>query len=265
MGDEVELSIQGEVAFVQLRRPQHGNAFRGPMFDQLRKIALRLQDVPPRFLVLSGEGDDFCRGLVLDGSDPLYSMLEPMVRSRDAYRVQEVVSRLRGAFEAIARLPCPVIAAIEGRCHGVGLDLALVADFRVASELSTFAMPGPRWGVLTGLGGLTRLTLLMGQARTNHFVLTGTEIDAPQALAAGILSNIVPAGSARAACLDLVAELRRANPTARLQGLLATRGIQNRLASELFEHEVQAAARTWITGDWQQGLQAVGAGEEPSW
>jgi enoyl-CoA hydratase/carnithine racemase len=263
--DEVELSVQGEIAFVQLRRPADGNAIRGPMFDSLRKVALRLQDAPPRYLVLSGEGSDFSRGLVLDRADPLYAMIEPIVRNRDAYRVQELLVRLRGAFDAIGRLPCPVIAAIEGRCHGVGLELALIADVRIAAEDATFAMPGAKRGVLTGLGGLVRLSSLLGTARANHLVLTGQAIGAAEALAGGLISTTCTPGSARAAAIDFVAELRQTNPTARLQAILATRAIQAKLTQDLFEHEVQAAARTWISGDWLAGLQAVESGEEPSW
>ncbi|HHO52187.1 MAG TPA: enoyl-CoA hydratase/isomerase family protein [Deltaproteobacteria bacterium] len=265
MADDVQLSVQGGVAFIQLNRPSTGNAILGPMFDSLRKIVLKLADAPPQFLVLSGEGADFCTGLELEAGDPLYGMLESMMSSRDAYRVQELITRLRGTFDAMGRLPCPIIAAIEGTCHGAGLELALIADLRIASDEATFALPGVRSGLLTGLGGLVQLSLLVGPARAAALTLTGSTLDASEAMSLGLVSRLCPPGMARAGALDLVAEMQRTSPTARRQTLLAHRAIRQKMAEGLFEHESQCAARTWISGEWQQGLSARRSGREPSW
>lgn len=265
MADDVQLSVQSGVAFIQLNRPHAQNAILGPMFDTLRKIVLRLADAPPQFLVVCGEGADFCSGLELKPGDPLYSMLDSMITNRDAYRVQELLSRLRGTFDAMARLPCPIIAAIEGTCHGAGLELALTADLRVASDEATFAMPGARSGVFTGLGGLVQLSLLVGPARAQALTLTGETLDAAEALSLGLVSRLCPPGAARAGALDLVAELQRTSPTVRQQTLLANRAIRQKLAGGLFEQESQCAARTWISGEWKQGLSALGSGRDPRW
>lgn len=265
MSDEIELSVQGEVAFVRLKRPGHGNALRGTMFDELRRIGLRLTDVPPRFVVLCGEGDDFCAGLDPDPSDGMYRVLEPLVRNRDAHRSQEVVKQIRHSVDLLGRLPCPVVAAIEGRCHGAGLELALVADLRVAGESATFRLGENRFGIVSGLGGLVRLTVLAGPATAQDALLTGRTFAAHEAVTRGIVHRAVPAGSAVTAALDLVHEIRRAAPVARLQGLLAMRAIHHRIAQDLYEHEGQAAARTWIAGEWALGLAAAQEGREPSW
>jgi enoyl-CoA hydratase/carnithine racemase len=265
MADDVELSIHGEVAMVQLRRPFRGNALRGTMFDQLRKIALKLSDAPPKFVVLAGEGSDFCTGLDRDPADPLYQAFEPMVRGRDAFRTQELIARLRGTFDAIGRLPCPVIAAVEGRCLGAGFELALVADVRIASETAVFQFNDAAWGLVTGLGGLTRATLLLGGGRATDRVLTGRPIDHEEALTLGLVTRVAPGGSALSAALELVHELRRSAPGARTQGLLALRAIQSRGLGEMLEQESQAAARTWIQGEWQAALKAAKDLPEPSW
>lgn len=265
MGDEVELSIQGDVALVQLRRPQHGNALRGGTFDVLRKLALKLSDSPPRFVVLSGEGSDFCVGLDRDSADPLYATFEQFVRQRDAHRAQEIVTRLRGSIDAFSRLPCPVIAAVEGRCHGAGLELALIADLRVAAEGATFRFAEGHHGLVSGLGGLVRGTALLGPGRAMDLVLTGREVDVAEARQLGLISRRVPTGSALSSALEVVQELRRTPGTARTQALLALRAIHHRLAAELFEQESQAAARTWISTDWKLAHDAVRQGKEPSW
>lgn len=250
MADDLELSIQGEIALLQLRRTAHGNALRGATFDQLRKSALRLTDAPPRFVVLHGEGADFCVGLEADPSDALYEAFRGPAAAKDAYRTQEIVGRIRSALDALGRLPCPVVAAIEGRCHGAGLALALVADLRVATTAATFRFAEAQSGLVTGFGGLTRLTMLLGASRATDLALTGAELDARTAATIGLADRICPPGSALTTALDVVQEMRRASPVARQQALVAIRAIRNATAESVAEHETQAAARTWIASEW---------------
>lgn len=264
MADDVELSIQGEVALVRLCRPAKGNALRGAIFDTLRKLALKLADSPPRYVVLTGEGPDFCVGLDRDPADPMYVMFEQMVRQRDAHRAQETVTRIRGSFDVFARLPCPVIAAIEGRCHGAGLEFAMVADFRVVARGASLRFVEGHHGLVSGLGGLVRASTLIGPVRSMDLVLSGTPIDGEEARRIGLASRVAPDGGTLSSALELVQELRRTPTIARTQALLALRSIHHRLAADLFEQESQAAARTWIANDWQQALQAVGQGKDPS-
>jgi enoyl-CoA hydratase/carnithine racemase len=263
--EEVELSVQGEVALLQLRRPAHGNALRGTMFDALRRVALRMADAPPGFVVLVGEGADFCTGLERDPTDALWALFEPMARARDAHRAQELITRMRSAFDAIARLPCPVLAAIEGRCHGAGAELALLADLRIVGAGATLTLTEGHDGVLTGFGGLVRATLLLGPGRAAELALLGEAITADDALRIGLASRIVDDGAALSGALEAVQALRRTSPAARLQTILALRTLATRQAQDLFDAETQAAARTWIATDWQSALAARRAGREPSW
>jgi enoyl-CoA hydratase/carnithine racemase len=251
VADDLELSVQGEIAFLHLRRAAQGNALRGATIDQLRKAALRLTDTPPRFVVLHGEGADFSVGLDADPHEAIYEALRGPVAAKDAYRTQEIVGRMRSALDAVGRLPCPVIAAIEGRCHGAGLALALVADLRVATTAATFRFAEAQSGLVSGLGGLTRLTLLIGPSRATDLALTGTELDARSAATIGLADRVCPPGAALTTALDVVQEMRRSSPVARHQTLVAIRAIRNAGAEDLAEHETQAAARTWIAGEWQ--------------
>lgn len=255
MPDDVELSILGEVATVQLRRPAQGNALRGTTFDQLRKIGVKLTDSPPRFVVICGEGADFCVGLDRSREDSLYQSFDPVVKSRDAFRTQELVVRLRTAFDLFTRVPCPVIAAIEGQCAGAGLELALVADLRIASESATFAFDDARYGLVTGLGGLVRATLALGGGATLDRVLTGRPTTAAEAKEIGLATRVTPTGTALSTAHELVQEMRRTAPIARTQALLAVRAAHAKIVNELLESESQSAARTWITTDWQTALQ----------
>lgn len=251
MVDEIELSVQGEIAFVRLRRPSEGNALRGTMFDALRKTGLRLADSPPRYVVLSGEGADFCVGLSRASDEPLLQLFDPLVRSRDTHAAAELVRRLRSSLETFSRLPCPVIAAIEGRCHGAGLEFALMADLRVAAQDATFAMDEGHHNILTGLGGLGRLLACLGPGRATHLALAGHPMSAAEAEILGLVQAVAPPGGALNAAVDLVHELRRTGPTARLQSLLALRAIQSKLANDVQDIETQHAARTWMSAEYR--------------
>lgn len=251
MSDDLELSVQGEIAFLQLRRAAQGNPLRGATFDQLRKATLRLTDAPPRFVILHGEGADFSVGLEPDLRDPLYEALRGPAAAKDAYRTQEIIGRVRSAFDALGRLPCPVVAAIEGRCHGAGLALALVGDLRVATTAATFRFAESHAGLVSGFGGLTRLTMLLGASRAADLALAGTEVDARAAATMGLADRICPPGAALTTAIEVVQEMRRASPVARQQTLVAIRAIRNAAAEDLADHETEAAARTWIAGEWQ--------------
>jgi enoyl-CoA hydratase/carnithine racemase len=248
LAEEIELNVQGDLAFLRLNRADAGNALRGSTFDAVRKAALRLSDSPPRFLVIAAEGADFCVGLE-HAAEPVSQQFDPLVRSRDTYRAAELVGRLRGSIEAIARLPCPVIAAIEGRCHGAGLELALMADLRVAGASATFAFGEGAHGVLPGLGGLGRLSLQFGPLAAD-LALTGRRVALEEALRCGLVHRGVADGAALGGATELVQELRRTGTTARLQSLLALRAMQAKRATDLQEIETQAAARTWISGEY---------------
>ena len=182
MYQDIQLAVQGEVAFLQLVRPSRANALRTSTFEELRKVGLRLSDAPPTFLVLTAEGPDFCVGLDLDSTDGLGATFGPLVANRDAYRVQELVTRLRSSFDSFARLPCPIIAAVEGRCLGVGFEFALFADLRIGAESATFGLPGVREAVLSGLGGIANLSALVGVARAQDIGADRSQRDRTRSL-----------------------------------------------------------------------------------
>jgi enoyl-CoA hydratase/carnithine racemase len=248
--DDVELSIQGEMAFVRLRRPDQGNALRGVTFDALRKVGLRLQDTPPRYVLITAEGADFCTGLDPDPQDPLYALFEPVARSRDAHRAAEIVGRLRSSLETLSRLPCPVIAAIEGRCWGAGLALALVADLRIAASDATFCAGETHRGVLEGLGTLTRLAVSTGPARALDLTLTRRVVTAQEFAAMGLVSRVVAPGEAMSQAIELAHELKRQGTAARQQTLLTLRSMLVRLEKELGPLETEGAARAWVSGEF---------------
>lgn len=264
MAEDVELSLQGGVAFVRLKRPEKQNMLRGATFDQVRKIIQKLDDSPPQFAVISGEGEHFCAGLDREPTDPLISAFMQLSRQREANGAQQMVTRLKLTFDAISRLNCPVIVAIEGDCHGLGMELALAADLRVAAEGSSLRFDDGRYGLLTGLGAISRGMRLLGPARLMEAVMTGGAIPLPDARVIGLVNRLTPRGGALSGALELVQEMRKIAPQARKQTLLALRAM-SKTSQELTDIEVGAAVRTWIAAEWPEALRAVKEGREPSW
>jgi 2-oxoglutaroyl-CoA hydrolase len=94
---------------------------------------------------------------------------------------------------AAARSTKPVIVAVDGYCFGVGCELALSCDFRIASEKARFGQPEVKLGIGPGYGGTVRLPRLVGKGRALELLLTGQMIDAQEAYRIGLVNRVVPA------------------------------------------------------------------------
>ena len=116
-----------------------------------------------------------------------------MFMERDA----ETLSHLHVNVAAPERCPKPVIAQLHGYCFGVGLELALACDFRVASDDVQLALPELTLGMIPGSGGASRLVKMIGVARTKDMVMRGRRVSAAEAQAWGLLCEVVPRRGAR--------------------------------------------------------------------
>lgn len=135
--------------------------------------------------------DENVRVVVVTGEGPVFSGgTEEVVREVLGGVGEE--GRLPGASGHIARIDIPVVAAINGNALGLGLELALACDLRVASEESVFAMDQIRYGMMPWDGGTQRLPRLVGRGRGAAMVLTGMEIDAARALEMGLVHALFP-------------------------------------------------------------------------
>jgi enoyl-CoA hydratase/carnithine racemase len=95
----------------------------------------------------------------------------------------------------VATLPQPTLSAIAGYCLGAGLELALATDFRIADETAVFGFPELGLGIVPSSGGTQRLTRLLGPARAKELILLRDRLDAREALLAGLVTEVVPAGA----------------------------------------------------------------------
>lgn len=200
----VETLLHGEVAVLTLRREAKLNALSTHMEAALLNALGGEQVANSRAVVVTGGPSVFSSGA---DTTELQTMTPETIAAY--YRSTGTV------YEKFAALRQPTVAAISGYCLGGGLELALTADIRVADSTAVFGLPEVGIGILPSSGGVTRLVRAVGPARTRDLVLRCRRMDAAEAHAWGLLSEVTRPG---VACLDraleIAAEMAAHPPTA---------------------------------------------------
>lgn len=165
---------------------------------------------------------------------------------------------------AAARSPKPVVVAVDGYCFGVGLELALSCDIRLATERSEFALPEMNLGMIPGSGGTQRLARLIGLSRAKYHILTATRIKAQQAFDWGLVAELHPDRTAlEQATETLVAKLVGFSASALRTGKeVLDRGTDGPLYTGI-ELERKAYAMLRATPDFAEGVAAFGEKRKP--
>ena len=195
----ISLEIDGPVALLTLKGEDESNRVTRAMGEELAAtIEWIKDDENVRVVVVTGEGSVFSGGT------------EESVRG-----VRGGVGEGQpGASELIASLAVPVTAAINGNAHGLGLELALACDLRVASEEATFSMDQIKYGMMPWDGGTQRLPRLVGRGRGAAMVLTGMEVDAARALEMGLVHGLFPRESVVEETVALAQKIAKHAPVA---------------------------------------------------
>ncbi|HXF98567.1 MAG TPA: enoyl-CoA hydratase-related protein [Gaiellaceae bacterium] len=199
-GFRVERDAERALATITLDVPGKYNRVSMLAREQLRRVFEELdRDEGVRFVVLTGAGGSFTAG----GDIPGFLERSPWH-----------VSRLADDVAAPERCTKPVVAALRGYCFGVGLELALACDFRLAADDAQLAFPEVTIGMIPGSGGTQRLARLIGLGRAKDVIMRGRRVGAKEALALGLVTEVVPPGELDAAVERLLGELARLSPLA---------------------------------------------------
>jgi enoyl-CoA hydratase/carnithine racemase len=191
MPDEVRYERTGAAAVLTINRPERRNAVDGPTAEKLAEGYRAFEaDDEARVLVLTGGGDvAFCAGADLKAIDTLST------------RIPDRAGPL--GFTRLTPSK-PTIAAISGWCLAGGLELALWCDLRIAAEGSKLGFPERRWGVPLIDGGTQRLPRIVGLGRGLDLILTGRIVECDEALAMGMLTEVVAPGRHLERALEIV-------------------------------------------------------------
>ena len=197
MGDaawesEARLEQDGDVLTLTFTRDDKLNAVSPPMLEALRAAADQLAaDAGVRVLVITADGRYFTAGMDIHRSGRALGLMvddgTPGSEFRRHYR------NLHSLFDELEAIEKPVVLAAQGPCLGVGVELGVSCDFRLASSRATFGLPEiPNLGVLPGSGGISRLTRLVGPHWARWLAMAAQTVDAEEARAMGLVHRVIP-------------------------------------------------------------------------
>jgi enoyl-CoA hydratase/carnithine racemase len=238
---------EGAVAFVRMRRPPV-NALSLDLLDALAEAFRRLAaEEAVRAVILTGDGAIFSAGadLAAAAADP----------SRLLQRGREVLAEL-------AAFPKPLLAAVNGLALGGGLELALVADLRLAVRSARMGQPEIDLGILPGWGGTVRLPRLVGLARARELIFSGRTVGAEEAERIGLVERVY----ADDELLDQARNLARAlaeKPPLAIREAKALLAADDGTISAAFQREAEALSRLLATRDAAEGVSAFLAHRRP--
>jgi enoyl-CoA hydratase/carnithine racemase len=243
--DFVRVEIRDGIGTILLERPPM-NALNTQVQEELRAAATAASE------------DDGVRAVIVYGGEKVFAAGADIKQMAEMSYVDMAARApaLSAAFDTIARIPKPVVAAITGYALGGGCELALACDWRVVAQDAKLGQPEIRLGVIPGAGGTQRLARLVGPARAKDIVLSGRMVDAEEALRIGLADRVVSPDKVYEEAVALVTPY----VTGPAQALRAAKqaidgGLQMDLASGL-AWESQLFAALFATDDRREGMAA---------
>ncbi|HEX6229241.1 MAG TPA: enoyl-CoA hydratase/isomerase family protein [Solirubrobacterales bacterium] len=244
----VELKAEDRVAVLTLANPERRNVLDAAMATALREAAEAIgRDPEVRCAVVTGR-----QGVFAAGAD---------LREVEAASVEENLAynrRLREAVDAVAAIPVPTVAAVNGHAIGGGLELACACTLRVASAEARLGFPEARLGIIPATGGLARLPRLVPPTAAARLLLTGELIDGAEAERLGLVNAAVEPEAVHAEALSLARRVAEAAPLstraivdslrrdAELPVVEANRRVEDRLAALLDSSDRREGARAFL-------------------
>jgi len=207
MYTELIYETRGDVGVVTLNRPQARNALTHTTYAELTDA---VHTTTARCLVITGADPAFC-----SGDDVKQVMLAAGEQTGERLRAEP---RITPAAKALLETDVPVIAAVNGAAVGWGMELAVMADIRVASERARFGELFVKRGLCCDVAGIGRLASLVGRERAAELLFTGRIIDASEAREIGLVSRVVPHDDLLPSALQLAGDIA-SNPPLAVQKL----------------------------------------------
>ncbi len=194
----VELTRQGDVSILTLRRPEALNALSFQIIEQIGDALVEVEAADSRFLIITGEGQRaFCAGADIK-------------ELRDATPLEMGARMRRGqqTFGKLDQLRVPSLALINGYAFGGGLELALACTFRMATPNAKVGLPEIKLGLIPGYGGTQRLPRLVGEGRAMEMIMTGRTVGAEEARDIGLVQEVVE-GDPMARALEFAGQVSK--------------------------------------------------------
>jgi enoyl-CoA hydratase/carnithine racemase len=245
VGEFVRLEVADGVGTIRLDRPKM-NAISVQVQGELRDAAAE-----------ATERDDV-RAVVVWGGERVFAAGNDVKEMADMSYTDMVRlgTSVQAAVTAVARIPKPVVAAVNGYALGGGCELALAADFRIAADDAVLGQPEVLLGIIPGAGGTQRLPRLVGPSRAKDIIFSGRFVPADEALAIGLVDRLVPAAEVHDAAVAWAAQFTRAAAYAvRAAKESIDRGLETDLETGLEIERIQFAS-VFATEDRTAGMRS---------
>jgi len=214
MEQTIEVTRSEDRVVVRLNRPEARNAINQQMVDELHRVCAELE-VEPRILIITGSDGVFASGADI-----------AELRERTSVDARKGINTM--LLLRIADLAMPVIAAIDGPALGAGAELAYAADFRIGTPRARIGNPETGLGIIAAAGALWRLPELVGEPLAKQMLLAGRILDAEEAAAARLLTEIVEPAKLLAAAHALADEIAAQSVAATIRTKALLRGDRGR-------------------------------------
>jgi enoyl-CoA hydratase len=254
MFTEIEYVDDGDVGIITIDRPEARNALTHTTYAELSEA---VRSTSARCLVITGRDPAFCSG------DDVKQVMLAAGEQRSSGTVP--APRLTPTAGVLLNTDIPIVAAVNGAAVGWGMELAVMADLRVASEHARFGELFVKRGLCCDVAGLGRLVQLVGRERACELLYTGRIVDAAEALELGLVSRVVPHSELLATATDLARTIA-ANPPLAVQAL--KRGLRRALDpdwDELGAWVSSTLSDLFATEDHREGVAAFLEKREPSY
>jgi len=241
---EIEYTERGHVGIITIDRPEARNALT---FTTYAELARAVETTSARCLVITGRDPAFCSG---------DDVKQVMVAASDELSRSDREPRLTPAAGVLLRTDVPVIAAVNGAAVGWGMELAMMADIRIASERARFGELFVKRGLCCDVAGLARLVQLVGREHAAELLFTGRIVDAAEARDLRLVSRVVPHDDLLPTASALADEIAT-NPPLAVQAL--KRGLRAALDpdwDELGRWVSSTLGDLFRTADHREGVQA---------
>ncbi|WP_068397848.1 enoyl-CoA hydratase [Kribbia dieselivorans] len=232
-------SLNDRVSVITIDRPERRNALNLDLLNDVHDAVVGSLDDGARAIVITGSGGHFCAGA-------------------DLKELEDVsfTERLAEVLEHFASVPVTTIAAIEGSCMGLGMQLAVGCDLRVVADSAKFAVPVSKLGLMVNHWTIDRLTRFWGEGAARHMVLTAEVLTADDAWRLGFAQK-------RGTLEDAIALAARAVPLAPLSQSGSKVGFDHHALPEDISAYEAAFHRAWASEDLAEGQRAFGERRTP--
>lgn len=246
----VQMEVSGGVATLRMNRPDKLNALNVELGRALVQSLIHAgEDRSVRVIVLTGAGRAFCAGGDL-------TLLRDVRARQAANELQGLLMAGKEICLAIATMPKPVIAAVNGVAAGGGMNLALAADIRIASDVASFAESFAKIGLYPDFGGTYFLPRIVGPALAAELFYTAEMLSAEDALRLGIVNRVFPAEKFEEETRKIAERLAAAPPMAMRDVKRTLLGDDRKALEAALDEEIRLQIHCFLSEDCLEGLNA---------